>query len=402
MTEADRVSGVAERTLQGPDNQEIHIKDLEDLVLEGQSWSSLRFDKLARVFGRRFSLPDCNDPRLVGSFPVLEWAKAPKTSYEPSVIYCTWAAAGNNVNIEFVKKQLKSFERLQINPDIFIVDAGWFTSAGDWFSVDKRKFPRGLEEVAEVIHDSGIEPWIWWGPFNVDRKSHLAREHPDWLVKKIGRKNPAIFKFTQTSISPPHFILDSRHPEARRYMRSVVEQIKDWGFEGVKADFLSNAFFVPGEEDLEAVNQLQALTYIHDLLEEIKKSGLSVLACGCPFTAALGVADFIRVSNDSGVPAGMNSKVSRQINHVLVEGVDRGVRQRTSLVKEFGINPDPDMFYQFDLGESDAERLIKIQEYSIRNGGCLTLGDDFNKLTPEQIAVVRQLVSLFDSVNAKE
>lgn len=402
MTEQNRVGEVAERTLHTFDERKIDIKDLEDLVLAGQSWSSLRFDKLARVLGRRFSLPDCNDPRLVGSFPVLEWAKAPKTSYEPSVIYCTWAAAGNNVNIEFVKKQLESFKRFQIHPDIFIVDAGWFTSAGDWFSVDQKKFPGGLKEAVDAIHNSGIEAWVWWGPFNVDRKSRLSQEHPDWLIKKIDNEKPAIFKLRQTSISPPHFILDPRHPEAREYMQRVVEQIKDWGFEGVKADFLSNAFFVPGQKDLGALNQLQALTYIHDLLGEIKKSGLGVLACGCPFTAALGVADFIRVSNDSGVPAGMNSQVSRRFNHVTVEGVDRGVRQRTSLVKKFGINPDPDMFYQFDLDKSDAKRLKEAQEFSIKNGGCLTLGDDFDKLTPGQIEVVRQLVSLFDSVNKKE
>lgn len=396
MTELEIIDSSNRDRLVTQDGREIPIEDLGDLVLAGQSWSSLRFDKPAKVLGRQFSLPDCNDPRLVGSFPVLEWAKMPKTSYEPSIIYCTWAAAGNNVNIEFVKKQLESFKKFQIHPDIFIVDAGWFTAAGDWFSVDKKKFPGGLKEAVDAIHNSGIEAWVWWGPFNVDRKSRLAREHPDWLVKKIDREKPAIFKFTQTSISPPHFILDPRHPEARGYIQRVVEQIKDWGFDGVKADFLSNAFFIPGQK------QLEALTYIHDLLGEIKKSGLGVLACGCPFTAALGVADFVRVSNDSGVAAGMNSKVSRRINHVLIEGVDRGVRQRTSLVKKFGINPDPDMFYQFDLGKSDAEKLKEIQEFSIKNGGCLTLGDDFNKLTPEQIAVVRQLVSLFDSVNKKE
>ncbi len=381
------------RVLITSDNREIPIEALEELVLAGQSQSSLRIDE-ARVLGKRFSLPDCSDPRLIGSLPVLEWAKASKTSYEPSIIYCTWAAAGSNVDIEFIKGQLASFEKLGIHPDIFILDAWWFTAAGDWFSVDRRKFPSGLKEAAEMIRASGIEPWLWWGPYNVDRHSRLAQEHSDWLVQTNSEK-PALFKFTQTTILPPHYILDPRQPEAQKYMQDVIGQFKKWGFEGVKADFMSNVFFIS------ELDQLQALTYIHNLLAEIKNSGLGVEACGCPFTAAL-ETDFVRVGNDSGIAAGGNSKVSRLINHFLSIGAERGVKQMTLLMKQFGRIPDPYMFYQFDLSKRDVGRLEEVQEYSIRNGGCLTLGDDFRSLTPEQLEKVRKLVSLFDTHNGKK
>ncbi|PIS14893.1 hypothetical protein COT64_00220 [Candidatus Shapirobacteria bacterium CG09_land_8_20_14_0_10_39_12] len=411
MLENSNSTNIAEQKSTTVDNREIAVSDLEKLVMAGQSWSSLRTpDKLSRLLHRRFSTPECNDPRLVGSFPILEWAKMPKTTYEPSIIYCTWASAGENVDIEFVKRQLEAFKQNQIKPDIFIIDAGWSVSSGDWFLVEGKKFPKGLKETTELIHQEGMEAWIWIAPFLVDQNSSLAKEHPDWLIKQK-ENDPSVFKFWETASSLPHFILNYSNPDVQNYLSDVCKKIKSWGIDGIKADYLSNAFFIPidqcGEIDsayakyLAGNYRLKMLTLVHDFLAQIKNLEMGVLACGCPFPAALGVADFIRVSNDSGLPLGRNPKIARMINHIMINGVDRGVKNLTPLVKKFGINADPDMFYQFNISPKDLERLRAIQEFSIRNGGCLTLGDDFSKLSSGQIDNVRQLVSLFQSTKTK-
>lgn len=406
MLENGNITNQTEQKLTSIDGREIAIRDLEQLVMDGQSWSSLQFGKLSKLLGMKFSLPDCNDPRFIGSFPVLEWVKMKPTAYEPSIIYCTWASAGGKDSTEFTKRQLDAFTKLQIKPDIFIIDAGWFKQAGDW-DVDRKKFPDGIEEAVNMVHEFGTEAWVWIGPFIVSRQSQLAKKHPSWLVQ-TAKEEPKVFWYPTTANATPHFILNYSNIEAQEYLAEVFNVIKSWGVDGVKADYLSNAFFIPidqcGEIDsayakfLQGNYRLKMLTLVHDFLIKIKGLDMGVLACGCPFTAALGAADFVRVSNDSGLPAKtVNPELAKRINHILISGVDRGVRKVTPLIKKFGINPDPDMFYQFDISPQDLERLRQIQVFSIKNGGCLTLGDDFSQLSSGQIDNVRQLVSLFKS-----
>lgn len=405
MVETDTFDYNPKEIITTQDGREISVRDLGELVLAGQSWSSLRFDKLSELLGRKFSLPDCNDPRFVGSFPVLEWLKMPPTSYKPSIIYCTWASAGGRDSLEFTQKQLDAFDRLDIRPDLFIIDAGWFKQAGDWMEVDRKKFPQGIEEAVKIVHDFGAEAWVWLGPFIVSRQSQLAKDHPDWLVQKNSKDGPDVFWYPTTANTTQHFILNYSNPEAQEYLSEVCNTLRKWGIDGIKADYLSNAFFIPmdqcGEIDsvyakyLAGNYRLKMLTLVHDFLAQVKKSGMGVLACGCPFPAALGTADFIRVSNDSGVPR--KTKLARQFNHIMIDGVERGVRKLTPLIKKFGINPDPDMFYQFDVTSKDLERLKVIQKLSIKNGGCLNLGDDFKNLNSQQIENVEQLISQLDT-----
>lgn len=373
------------------DGREISPRDIAALIEAGQSWSSLQFPRLAKALNLPFSLPYCNDPRLVGVRPPDEWIRAPGTICEPAIIYCTWASVGSNVSFEFVKKQLRAFNNLLIHPDIFIIDEGWESKPGDWQSVDRKKFPKGLEEATQLIHQSSMEAWLWWGPFNVSQKSVLAQDHRSWLATGKNAGQPVSFGIEKSCMMPAHFILDPRNKDAWEYLENVALQIKKRGFDGVKADFLTNVFLIP------RIDPQEALLYVHNILKTIKKAGLKVEGCCCPFSAALGVADYIRVTNDSGLPKGMNPEIAGKINHIMVDGVVRGVKERTDLARKFGVIPDPDMFYQFDLGWQDIKRLSDTQEWSIQHGGCLTLGDDFSELArlqkteKGQVQVIRQI-----------
>jgi len=66
------------------------------------------------------------------------------------------------------------------------LDDGWFgkrdddtTSLGDWF-VDKRKFPKGLEGLADEVNKLGLKFGLWFEPEMVSPESELFRKHPDW------------------------------------------------------------------------------------------------------------------------------------------------------------------------------------------------------------------------------
>ena len=71
--------------------------------------------------------------------------------------------------------------------EVFVIDDGWFKGRindkgglGDW-TVDKNKFPNGLQPMIEKINALGLDFGIWIEPEMVNPNSDLYRQHPDWV-----------------------------------------------------------------------------------------------------------------------------------------------------------------------------------------------------------------------------
>ena len=70
----------------------------------------------------------------------------------------------------------------------FVLDDGWFgkrdddtTSLGDW-TMDRRKWPDGLQPLIAHIHSLGMTFGLWFEPEMVNPDSDLFRAHPDWML----------------------------------------------------------------------------------------------------------------------------------------------------------------------------------------------------------------------------
>jgi alpha-galactosidase len=70
----------------------------------------------------------------------------------------------------------------------FVLDDGWFgrrdddrTSLGDW-TVDARKWPKGLDPLIAHVHASGMSFGLWFEPEMVNPDSNLYRAQPDWAL----------------------------------------------------------------------------------------------------------------------------------------------------------------------------------------------------------------------------
>ena len=79
---------------------------------------------------------------------------------------------------------------------VFIIDDGWFegrnddtSSLGDW-SLDRSKYPDGLEPVIDHVNQQGMEFGIWIEPEMVNEDSNLYRLHPEWVLTTKGYPTP--------------------------------------------------------------------------------------------------------------------------------------------------------------------------------------------------------------------
>lgn len=101
------------------------------------------------------------------------------------VLYNSWYATTFDVNEEHQLALAKIAKELGV--EIFVIDDGWFKGRvddkgglGDW-TVDKKKFPNGLQPMIEKINDLGLDFGIWIEPEMVNPNSDLYRRHPDWV-----------------------------------------------------------------------------------------------------------------------------------------------------------------------------------------------------------------------------
>lgn len=125
------------------------------------------------------------------------------------IVVNSWEAAYFDLDTDHLLALAKRGK--QIGIDCFVLDDGWFgrrdaddSSLGDW-SVDRRKFPRGLKAFADAIHQIGMQFGLWFEPEMVSPGTTMIKQHPDWVVgppqgrRSIGRHqyvldfaNPAV------------------------------------------------------------------------------------------------------------------------------------------------------------------------------------------------------------------
>ena len=81
-----------------------------------------------------------------------------------------------------------------LTPDIWWIDAGWYTCNLDWpftgtWEHDKERFPNGLKPIGEKCEEAGAKLLLWFEPERVHEGTWLADEHPEWILYRSG-ENP--------------------------------------------------------------------------------------------------------------------------------------------------------------------------------------------------------------------
>ncbi|MBP9986504.1 MAG: alpha-galactosidase [Bacteroidales bacterium] len=133
---------------------------------------------------------------------------------------------------------VERYTQFGFSPEVFWLDAGWFTGAADYqhgkswantvgnWSVDKGKFPRGLKPVSDAVHRAGAKFLLWFEPERVMKGTDWAVKHPEWLLEIEG------------STDETYRLFDMSNPEARAWMTSEIAGLmRENGVDYYRQDF---------------------------------------------------------------------------------------------------------------------------------------------------------------------
>ncbi|HEX6817184.1 MAG TPA: glycoside hydrolase family 36 protein [Ktedonobacterales bacterium] len=201
-------------------------------------------------------------------------------------IWCTWYYYFTSVSEADVLENLAAMDRLGLAVGVVQLDDGYQAGIGDWLD-RQASFPRPLGELTARIRDTGRRAGIWTAPFLVGAESHLAREHPDWLVGDAD----AGYNWFQSLAA-----LDVTHPDAAAYLQDVFRSFARDGFDFFKLDFLY-AGALPGRRHMPS-EPLEAYREGLRLIREAVGEQATLLGCGAPLLPSIGLVEAMRVSPD--------------------------------------------------------------------------------------------------------
>ncbi|WP_195497922.1 glycoside hydrolase family 36 protein [Alistipes senegalensis] len=107
----------------------------------------------------------------------------PQPCGEYSCLTADWAIA-----------MVRRYSMFELTPDVFWLDAGWHTGAGDFrhgkswanttgnWTVDRERFPEGLKPVSDAVHEAGAKFMVWFEPERVVKGTQWATEHKEWML----------------------------------------------------------------------------------------------------------------------------------------------------------------------------------------------------------------------------
>ena len=308
--------------------------------------------------------------------------------------WCSWYHFFSKVNAEDIRSNLEAAGRIreEVPLSIIQIDDGFEAQVGDWFDFSAR-FPQGVAPLAQEILGEGFMPGLWLAPFIVDRRSRLARRHPDWLLR--GRFNlPVNAGFLWNNFTTA---LDLTHPQALAYAQQVVKTAAhDWGFPYLKLDFLY-AGALPGRRYNPRLTRAQALRRGLQTLRSAVGDQTFLLGCGCPLGSAIGLVDAMRIGADVDArwkPAVLGVNIPPLHSEPDTPAARNAIQNSltcAALHRRWWLN-DPDCLLLRDTTQLTLDEVYALATVIALTGGLFFLSDDLPELSPARLSIAQALL----------
>jgi len=165
----------------------------------------------------------------------------------------------------------------EIGLEAFWVDALWYGEGEQWWeevgnwTINKKRFPRGLKPIADKAHANGMKFILWFEPERVRPKTPLAQEHPEYLLKHPHNED--------------NLLLDLGNPEARQWMTDTISGVigevgvdiyrQDFNFEPIEYWLAADE---PGRRGMTEIRHIEGLYAMWDELRR-RHPGLVIDNC---------------------------------------------------------------------------------------------------------------------------
>lgn len=256
-------------------------------------------------------------------------------AWKPHRVWCSWYSLYTAIDEQILSGIFQALGDLPF--DVLQVDDGWQVKVGDWQA--NEKFPSGMEALANGIQATGRKAGLWLAPLIAVESSQLFQQHPSWFIRGAnGHFVSAGFNWGE-----PLYALDTTHPAALEWLAALMKQVRAWGFDYLKLDFLYAAA-LPGTRYLDLAREAAYRNGLQVIREAIGEDAY-FLACGAPILPSLGLCDALRIGPDVA-----DFWESERDAHILCNPTTPGARNaiRTSLHRLWLaplLHIDPDVVY---------------------------------------------------------
>jgi alpha-galactosidase len=232
----------------------------------------------------------CTSHESIAFHHYFDAQQLPELPVKPAIGWTSWYYYYTKISESILEQNLEAFLQHKIPIEIFQIDDGYQRAVGDWLHFNKR-FPNGLKAFAGKIREQSIKAGLWLAPLACEKKSFIAKEKPDWILKRNG-------KFVKIGYNPLwsgwFYALDIYHPEVRDYLKHVFHTIlQEWKFDMVKLDFLYGSALLPRKGKSRG-------EIMHDTMKFLREccGDKIILGCGVPLAAASQNTDYCRIGPD--------------------------------------------------------------------------------------------------------
>ncbi|MHA2295684.1 MAG: glycoside hydrolase family 36 protein [Candidatus Hodarchaeales archaeon] len=307
---------------------------------------------------------------------------------QPRTGWCSWYYYYLDISNAELLKNVKYFERSpNISLDMLQLDDGYFTAIGDYTSFND-KFPSGISEFVDLVHEQGKAAGIWIAPFFAAVDSHLFQEHPEWFLrsKKDQELLPVCYNWNQVE-----YALDLTRADVQEHVRNLIQTIvNEWHCDFIKIDFVYAASVFESLYHDKGLTRAQIYRKGIKLIREAMGDQNYLLGCGAPLSASIGLVDAMRVSMDTKEIWETGNEL--EYGEPCLKGALITSIYRSFMYQKFWIN-DPDCLIVRKINSKLTEDELKLQLTVFGlTGGQLLLSDDMEKLEEDRFELALKLV----------
>ena len=249
-------------------------------------------------------------------------------------VWCSWYSLYTGITESAISRVIEDIHLLPV--DVVQIDDGWQVAVGDWRA--NEEFPSGMASIAAAVRAQDKRAGLWLAPLIVCEGSAIAREHRDWLIRGAsGAPVSAGFNWGRQLYG-----LDTTHPDARAWLSAFIREVRGWGYDYLKLDFLYGAALSGLRH-----NPMPREAAYRDALAVIREAAGAayLVTCGAPIIPSVGLCDAIRIGPDvSGFWS--SGRDEFLLANPTIPGTRNAVRttvHRLWLKEVVGV--DPDVFY---------------------------------------------------------